>query len=147
MDRLDWHILDELQGDARLSFNELGRRVALSAPSTAERVRRLEGGRVIVGYHAQVDPRRAGRPVGAIVRMQCYGPTCLLRDPNVAAWPEVLQLHRVTGVDCSVLFVAVEDVSALEVLLDRLSNYGRPESSMILDSSLGWSPVHPPMTT
>ncbi|MEP7035243.1 MAG: AsnC family transcriptional regulator, partial [Actinomycetota bacterium] len=27
MDRVDWRILAELQGDARLSFNELSRRV------------------------------------------------------------------------------------------------------------------------
>ena len=45
-------------------------------------------------------------------------------------------MHRVTGVDCSVLMVAVVDMSAFESLLDRLANHGRPESSMILDDVL-----------
>ena len=75
MDRVDWRILAELQQDARMFFNELSRAVNLSAPAVADRVRRLQDTGVITGYHAQVDPTRAGRAVRAIVRMHCYGPT------------------------------------------------------------------------
>ncbi|WP_342775595.1 Lrp/AsnC family transcriptional regulator [Nonomuraea deserti] len=42
LDRTDWRIIGELQHDGRLSFNKLARRVNLSAPAVAERVRRLE---------------------------------------------------------------------------------------------------------
>ena len=141
MDRVDWSILSALQDDARLSFNALARRISLSAPATGERVRRLEDAGVITGYHAHVSPVRAGRPVRAFVRMQCYGPTCILRDPTVAAWPEVLQLHRVTGVDCTVLLVAVPDMPGLQALLDRLADYGRPESSLVLDDVVEWGVI------
>jgi Lrp/AsnC family leucine-responsive transcriptional regulator len=146
VDRVDWHILAELQTDARLSFNELSRRVRLSAPSVAERVRRLEADGVITGYHARVDLERAGRPVGAVVVMDCYGPTCLLHDPDVAAWPEVRQLYRVTGQGCSVLVVAVESMERFEELIDRLARYGRPSSSMVLADLLPWSRVQAPTT-
>ena len=141
MDRVDWHILAELQVDARLSFNALARRVSLSAPATADRVRRLQDSGVITGYRARVNPARAGRPVRAFVRMQCYGSACVLRDPAVRDWPEVLQMHRVTGVDCSVLLVAVQDMVAFERLLDHLADYGRPESSMILDDIVVDNPI------
>ena len=144
MDRVDWRILAELQDDARLLFNELSRRVNLSAPAVADRVRQLQESGVITGYHAQVDPLRAGRPVRAIVRMHCYGPTCVLRDPAVPGWPEVRTMHRVTGDDCSALLVVVEDIPAFETLLDRLSIYGQSTSSMVLDDLLPWSPVLPP---
>ena len=147
MDRVDWRILAELQDDGRLSFNELSRRVNLSAPAVADRVRRLQETGVITGYHAQVDPLRAGRPVRAIVRMHCYGPTCILRDPAVPGWPEVRTMHRVTGDDCSVLLVVVEDIPSFETLLDRLSIYGQSTSSMVLDDLLPWSPVLPPAAT
>jgi Lrp/AsnC family leucine-responsive transcriptional regulator len=143
MDRTDWRILDELQADARLSINELGRRVALSAPSTGDRVRRLQDAGVVTGYHAHVDPVAVGRQVRAFVRMQCYGARCVLRDPAVASWPEVLQMHRVTGVDCTVMLVAVDDITAFQALLDRLAEYGRPESSMVLEDVVAWSPVRP----
>ncbi len=90
-DEIDWRLLDELQQDARLSFNELARRINLSAPAVAERVRRLEAAGVITGYHAHVDPTRAGRTVAALVRMACYGPRCLLRHPEtIERSPEIL---------------------------------------------------------
>jgi Lrp/AsnC family leucine-responsive transcriptional regulator len=144
MDRVDWHILDELQADARLSFNELSRRVRLSAPAVAERVRRLESAGLITGYHAQVDPARAGRPVRAVVVMDCHGPTCLLRDPDVLTWPEIRHFYRVTGQGCSVLVVAVPSLPEFEALIDRLARYGRPSSSMVLSDLLPWSPLPAP---
>lgn len=144
MDRVDWHILDELQADARLSFNELSRRVRLSAPAVAERVRRLESEGLITGYHAQVDPARAGRPVRAVVVMDCHGPTCLLRDPDVLTWPEIRHFYRVTGQGCSVLVVAVPSLPEFEALIDRLARYGRPSSSMVLSDLLPWSPLPAP---
>ncbi len=143
VDRVDWHILAELQADARLSFNELSRRVKLSAPAVADRVRRLQESGVVTGYHASVDLESVGRPVRAVVVMDCYGPTCLLRDPEVATWPEVQQFFRVTGQGCSVLVVATASMEAFEELIDRLARYGRPSSSMILADQLPWSPVQP----
>ena len=147
MDRVDWHILEELQADARLSFNELSRRVKLSAPAVAERVRRLETAGVISGYHARVDPAHVGRPVQAVVVMDCYGPTCLLRDPEVASWPEIREFYRVTGQGCSVLVVAVPSIQHFEELIDRLARYGRPSSSMVLADMLPWGPVTPAETS
>ena len=38
-----------------MSFAELGRRVSLSPPAVAERVRRLEIAGVITGYRAELD--------------------------------------------------------------------------------------------
>jgi Lrp/AsnC family transcriptional regulator, leucine-responsive regulatory protein len=143
MDAVDRRLLAELQADARLSFNELSRRVNLSAPAVAERVRRLETAGVLTGYHAQVDLVRAGRPVGALVQVQCYGPRCVLRDPAVRDWPEVQQLHRVTGGACCVLLVAVESMAEFEALIDRLAEYGQPSSTMILSSPVQWRPVEP----
>lgn len=143
MDAVDHRLLGELQQDARLSFNELSRRVNLSPPAVAERVRRLESDGVIVGYHAHVDLVRAGRPVTALVQVQCYGPRCILRDPEVASWPEVLQLHRVTGGACCVLMVAVPAMADFESLIDRLADYGQPSSTMILSSPVIWREVAP----
>ena len=42
LDATDWAIISEIQRDARLSFNQIAKRVNLSAPSVAARIRRLE---------------------------------------------------------------------------------------------------------
>lgn len=143
-DATDWLLLEELQHDGRLSFNELARRINLSAPAVAERVRRLEQSGVITGYHAHVDPARAGRTVEALVRMACYGPRCLLRHPEVIEQsPEILEVHRLTGDACCLLRVAVRSMTDFEALIDRLADHGQPSSTMVLSSPLAWRPVQP----
>ena len=144
LDAMDWLILGELQADARVSYNELSRRVFLSPPAVAERVRRLEEAGVISGYHAHVDLGRAGRSVVAVVRMSCYGPSCLLRHPQVQTWPEVLEIHRVTGDACCLLRIATTSMPAFERVIDRLAQFGQPSSTMVLASPLTWRPVVPP---
>jgi Lrp/AsnC family transcriptional regulator, leucine-responsive regulatory protein len=143
MDAVDWRILAELQDDARLSQNELSRRVSLSAPAVAERVRRLVDQGVIDGYAARVNPAALGRAVQAFVQLDCYGARCVLKDPAVLEWPEVLELHRVTGDACCVLRVAVSDMAEFQGLIDRLAGYGKPTSSLLLASPLAWKPVRP----
>ncbi|MEU0937270.1 MULTISPECIES: Lrp/AsnC family transcriptional regulator [unclassified Embleya] len=146
MDAIDRRLLAELQLDARVSLNELSRRINLSAPAVATRVRRLEHAGVITGYHAHVDPAAAGRGVVALVRMNCYGPGCLLRRDadTVRDWPEVLQVHRVTGDACCLLMVAVASMADFQVLIDRLAEHGKPSSTMVLSSPVAWRPVEPP---
>src|SRR5436309_5875103 len=69
-DATNLRLLAELQADARLSLAELGRRVGLSSPAVAERLRRLEQEGVIRGYHAEVDPRSLGLTLGVIIRIR-----------------------------------------------------------------------------
>src|SRR3712207_9427206 len=90
-------LLSELQEDARTSLAELGRRVGLSAPAVAERIRRLEQDGVITGYRAEVDPRALGYPLRVQV---CVPPAPRpLRDVAELArqTPEVVECHRCTG--------------------------------------------------
>ncbi|TDC83219.1 Lrp/AsnC family transcriptional regulator [Micromonospora sp. KC606] len=143
MDDMDWALLRELQADARLSYSELSRRVHLSPPAVAERVRRLEETGVILGYHAHVDLTRAGRSVLALIRMSCYGPRCILHDPEVVGWPEIREIHRITGDACSVLKVAAGSMENFEAVIDRLAPYGQPSSTMVLSTPLDWHPVAP----
>lgn len=144
MDALDWQLLDELQRDARLSYNELSRRVHLSAPAVAERVRRLEESGTLTGYHAHVDPAGAGWPILALVLMSCYGPRCVLRDPSVLELRTVLEVHRVTGPECCVMKVAATSLEDFEQTIDRLAVAGRPTSMFLLSSPVAWTPVRPP---
>jgi Lrp/AsnC family transcriptional regulator, leucine-responsive regulatory protein len=140
---MDWALLRELQADARLSYSGLSRRVHLSPPAVAERIRRLEASGVVSGYHAHVDLHKAGRSVVAMIRMSCYGPRCVLRDPDVAQWPEVLEIHRITGDACSLLKVATATMDGFEAVIDRLAPYGQPSSTMVLSTPLPWHPIGP----
>jgi Lrp/AsnC family leucine-responsive transcriptional regulator len=134
LDHTDWEILRQLQEDARLSYHELGRRVGMSATAVAERVRRLEDAKVITGYRAQVDPVRVGLPITAFIQTTCIRNRCLYTHSQHGAFPEVLEYHRVTGRNCGIFKVCVSSVQHLEALIDRLSAYELPTTSIVLST-------------
>jgi Lrp/AsnC family transcriptional regulator, leucine-responsive regulatory protein len=136
LDKLGWRVLGELQSDARLSMAELGRRVRLSAPAAAERVRKLEDAGVISGYAAQIDVRRVGRPLLAFVRISALGDVRTQIAEAARNSPEVLEAHRGTGSDCFILKIAVEDISHLESVTDRFTKFGQLTTSIVMSSLL-----------
>ncbi|HTV86261.1 MAG TPA: Lrp/AsnC family transcriptional regulator [Dyella sp.] len=119
-DAKDWQLLEALQHDARLGYAELGRKVRLSAPAVAERVKRMEDAGVITGYRAVIDPKRLGYGIEAMVRLRCDGGICARIGNIVADVTEVLDCRRLAGEDSALLRVVAMSISHLEVVLDRL---------------------------
>jgi Lrp/AsnC family leucine-responsive transcriptional regulator len=136
LDSTDWKILRELQKDARLSYNELGRRVGLSPPAAAERVRRLEDAGIITGYGAQVDPAKVGLPLLALIQLRCDPGKCLLKTSSAEEFPEVLEMHKLSGSHCSLLKVAVSSMRHLEAFNERLGAHGPLISTIVTSSPL-----------
>lgn len=136
LDQLDWKIIVALQEDARVSMAALGRKIGLSPPATAERVRRLEERKIIRGYRAEIGLDRLGLEVEAIVRIKATGQGLDKATHALCAFPEVLECHRATGGDCFVLRVAVSDIKELQRLLDRMASFGDLTTSVILSTPL-----------
>jgi Lrp/AsnC family leucine-responsive transcriptional regulator len=134
LDETDFRLLGELQRDARLSLAELGRRVGLSSPAVAERLRRLQQDGVITGHHTAVDPRALGLTLGAVIRVrpaprQLHKVAELARDT-----PEVVECHRITGEDCFFIKAHVRDVGHLEEVIDRFAAFGQTTTSIVQSS-------------
>jgi Lrp/AsnC family transcriptional regulator, leucine-responsive regulatory protein len=121
LDVVDWKLLELLQEDGRLPYAELGRRVSLSPPAVAERVRRLEEAGVVTGYHASVDVAKLGFPMQAVIRIIASARMSEAVARQVLEIPEVLECQQVTGADSFVLRVAVRSVQHLEGILHRLA--------------------------
>jgi Lrp/AsnC family transcriptional regulator, leucine-responsive regulatory protein len=141
LDGINRQLLKELQGEARLSIAELGRRVNLSPPAVAERVQRLESAGVITGYHAAVSPQAVGYPIAALVRIR---PTTrqLHKIPELAREvPEVVECHRVTGEDCFVLKLHLRAMDDLEEILDRFIVFGQTTTSIIHSTPVAGRPL------
>ncbi|MFC5742501.1 Lrp/AsnC family transcriptional regulator [Dyella tabacisoli] len=120
LDNKDWQLIEALQQDARLGYAELGRKVRLSAPAVAERVKRLEEVGVIRGYRAVINPKQLGFALDAMVRLRCDGGVCARIGALVADIPEVLECRRLAGEDSALLHVVAMSISHLEAVLDRL---------------------------
>lgn len=136
LDSIGWQILRELQENARISHSELGRRVGLSTPATAERVWRMEEAGIITGYHARVDPTKAGFPIVVYMRLAVSGGENMVSRATAAlkAMPELLECHRITGTESFVMRVGLHSVAHLESLIDRLTPYGMTSTSTVLSS-------------
>jgi len=131
LDEINLRVLAELQGDARLSLAELGRRVGLSSPAVAERVARLEQEQVILAYRAQLNPRALGLALTAVIRAK-PGPRQLHQVGELAKkTPEVVDCRRITGDDCYIMTVHVRSVEHLEEVIDRFAAHGQTTTSIV----------------
>ncbi|GAA2140682.1 AsnC family transcriptional regulator [Glycomyces algeriensis] len=140
---MDWKILAELQADARLSFNELSRRVHLSAPAVAERVRRLEESGVIAGYAARVAPAKAGQPMLAFIQLRCKLHRCLLKTTSAEDFPEITEIHKLSGEHCTMLKVRAASLAHLEGLIEQLGELGEMRTHIVLSTQYEDRPVGP----
>lgn len=144
LDKISLNLLRELQQDARLSYAELGRRVGLTTPAVAERVKRLEEAEIILGYRAAIDPAKIGLPIIAFIRMSIVGVDFAQIVRVAEDAPEVLECHRGTGGDSFILKVAVADVAHLQRMIDKLMPYGVTTTSIVLSSPVQNRVLLPP---
>jgi Lrp/AsnC family leucine-responsive transcriptional regulator len=132
LDETGWNLLVELQENGRISFTELGQRVGLTSPAVAERVRKMEEAGIILGYHARIDYTKVGLPVMAVVRLaEVGGVSCETVAMEVGQMKEVIECIRTTGDDSMVVKVVATSVEHLTRVLDRISRYGIPDTSII----------------
>jgi Lrp/AsnC family transcriptional regulator, leucine-responsive regulatory protein len=144
VDDVDWRLLLELQQNARTSFSELGRRVGLTAPAVAERVRRLEETGVIKGYRVDLDVQRLGYTVTAVIRLQIPEGGCARFARIAPEFREIHECYRITGSDSYVLKVVLPSIQHLESLIDRLATHGTTITSVVLSTPLDHRLVEPP---
>jgi Lrp/AsnC family transcriptional regulator, leucine-responsive regulatory protein len=136
LDAIAWKILELLQQDARQSFAGLGRKVGLSTPAVAERVRRLEEAGVITGYHAALNIAKLGVPIRILVRLTIPGGDLAVSRAVTAIkeLPEISKCHRITGDESFIIEADVVSIRHLEALIDRLSALGATSTSTVLSS-------------
>jgi Lrp/AsnC family leucine-responsive transcriptional regulator len=141
LDSVNVRLLRELQRAPRLPIAALARRVRMSAPAVAERVRRLEEGGVIAGYRMDISPKALGLAVAAYVRIR-PAPGLLEKIGELAQrTPEVVECHRITGEDCFLLKVHVSEIDQLETILDRFLAFGQTTSSIVQSSPVPPRPL------
>ncbi|MGE5621835.1 MAG: Lrp/AsnC family transcriptional regulator, partial [Bacillota bacterium] len=119
-DAMDAKILDILQADARTTLAEIGRRIHMSQPAVAERVKRMEAAGVIAGYHARVNPAALGYGITAFIRVSKRSHETPV-EVVAAQVPQIIECHSITGDDCSILKVVAASVAELEKVIVELA--------------------------
>lgn len=144
LDELDWRLLSELQADGRLSYNELARRVHLSSPAVAERVRRMERAGVITGYSAEVSAPAAGQPLLAFVQLRCSLGSCLLKTAKADDYPELIEIHKLSGEYCTMIKLRATSLAHFEGVIEQLGAHGKMRTHIVLSTQYDGRPVQLP---
>jgi len=122
LDAIDWHILNELQADGRITNVELARRVGISAPPCLRRVRALEEAGLIRGYRTLLDEKQLGYEVTAFAMVGLHSQTeadLIAFENTVNGWPEVRECYMLSGEVDFLLKCVVPDLQSFQNFIIR----------------------------
>jgi DNA-binding Lrp family transcriptional regulator len=121
IDRLDAALIELLAAEPRVGVLEASRRLGVARGTVQARLDRLEERGVITGYGPEVDPAALGYEVTAFITLeirQVGG-----HDPvaeRLAAIPEVLEVHTITGAGDMLCRVVARTNADLQRVIDAI---------------------------
>lgn len=136
LDTTDRAIIAALSENGRMTVRELAAQIGLSSPSVTERIHKLEDAGAIRGYTIAVDPTVFGLGIAAHVRMRAMPGEVKRLAQMLIDSPEVIEADRVTGEDCFLAKVVVNDVHELEMVIDRFLPFSSTDTAIIQSSTV-----------
>ncbi len=119
LDSIDIRILEAIQDNGRVSNVDLASKIGLSPSACLRRVQALESEGYVNGYSAQLNPKKLGLGVTAIVMVQIAQDNEEQMEAfqkKMLAFNEVVFCLAVTGVADYVLRVVAPDLEAYRAL-------------------------------
>lgn len=141
IDAINWAILESLQQDARISHAELGRKVGLTAPAVAERIKRMEDLGIIRGYYTKLSYLKTGYQLKAIITLKVFMGKLKPFLDKVTEYDEVINCYRITGNENIILEVVLRNQSHLEKFIDQLIVYGETKTHIVLSNVIENAPI------
>lgn len=106
-------ILEILEDDAKASYAEIADRAEVSKPTVRKYVNRLESDGVIVGYSADVDPKKLSGQSIALVGIEVESERFVEASRSLKAIPEIRALYTSSGDHMLMAEVRAEDGDAV----------------------------------
>jgi Lrp/AsnC family transcriptional regulator for asnA, asnC and gidA len=116
-------ILSILEEDAQASYSEIAERADVSKPTVRKYIRQLEEDGVIVGYSAEVDPKKLPGQSIALVGIEVESGRYVEATRDLQALPEVESLFTSSGDHMLMAEVRAADGDALgDVIHDEIKS-------------------------
>lgn len=122
LDAIDRQILEHLIKNARMPFLEIARKCGISGAAIHQRVRKLDEMGIILGARLEVDPKKLGFDVCALIGLRVSDPSkyglIVERLKNI---PEIVECHFITGEYNMMLKVyCVDNEHLMRLLFDKI---------------------------
>lgn len=135
MNDIDKQILQMLRRNARESFANIGKKVELSAPAIGKRVKQLEEKGIILGYTLKLNHEKLHVTTKAYINLRIHQSSTVRTAYNqIIHQEEVQRCDRITGEDSLCILGYFKSNKDLVTFLERISQYGVPNTSIILES-------------
>jgi len=137
LDSTDWKIIAELQRDARATFSEISKTVAMSLPAIRDRILRMEGSDIISGYHADINTNALGRTLHVMFTLKYNTELAGSKKMDDAinlflkSTPEVIQFWSIYGELDFFIETAFNSKDRMNEFLNDLRKYGFVRSHMV----------------
>lgn len=141
VDTLNWEILACLQQNARQTNTEISRKVGISSPAVAERIRKMEDLGIIEGYYAKVSHLETNHQLKAIITLRAFMGRLKPFIEKVKGFNEVVNCYRITGNENIVMEVVLNNQKHLEKFIDQLITYGETRTHIVLSNVVENNPI------
>jgi len=135
LDETDRKLLNILQGDAKVPYAKLAKRLGISSSGIHKRVKRLVDAGVIKKFVAVVDSQAVGKKLKAFIGVSTSPGTCGEVIAQLNRRPEVLEIHEVVGEHDLFLKLIIDDTLGLNKVLheiDRIPGVSSTRTLVVL---------------
>lgn len=132
IDATDKKILAELLENSRLSMRELAKKVNLSAPSVAERVRKLESEGIIGGYTIHIDYKKLGFGIDCFMEITLRKGEYEKFKQKIAENPMADFCYRIAGRACYIVKLRLQSLQELESFINEITIYAETVTHIAL---------------
>lgn len=136
LDGIDRRLVQALTGHARTSVADLARQVGMSAPSVADRLRRLEETGVIRRYTVELDAAALGYALTAIVRIRPLPGQLQRVERLITEIDSFIECDKVTGDDCFIARLVLRSISELDAILERVTEFAETNTAIVKTSPI-----------
>lgn len=119
IDEMNRKILKLLMTDGKMTYNEVAQRMRRSPSTIRDRIRRLEGDKVILGYIALVSAERMGMKVEGILLANLVDGSSAERLRTLANVPGVLEVLQISGRRRIMIRINAKDNRSLEETINH----------------------------
>ena len=136
LDELDTRILRRLNENARQSFRDIARALRVSISTVSNRVKRLEGEGVVLGYAPILDEKKLGYDLLAVIGIRISKGKLLEVQRKIARDDKVVEVYDVTGEYDSMIIARFRNTRELDAFIKRLvamENVERTYTQVVLN--------------
>ena len=133
MDHTDQQILQCLQKDSRLQWQEIGKIVHLTGQAVATRIRRMQDDGIIEAFTVVLNYAKLSKPITAFITVFMSSSNHAIFKGFIEDNSAVLEAYRISGQGCYWLKANFTNQKELTEFLDTILLYGNYKVNLSID--------------